>query len=340
MLVAGGTGGHILPALALSSELMSAGHEVTWLGRRTGMEAELVPAAGLAFETVPAARLPGRRVWRWPGWWFRFGRAVLRALAVFRRLEPDAVVAAGGYVSAAPLAAALLSRRPFFLLEQNRIPGRVTRLFGRWARRVFLGFPTVRPMRGRCEPVGNPLRGEIARNGREDDGRTVLVLGGSQGARALSLAAVDTAASLSSLNFIVVTGTRDHALVRSRVRSNNCRLVEFTDRPDELYRQATIAIARAGGMVLSELVAFGIPAILVPYPHATDKHQDANAHYLASGGAAITLDQHRLSGLTSLVRQLMDDRDRREEMSRAAREMARTDAAGTIAERMEACLAG
>jgi UDP-N-acetylglucosamine--N-acetylmuramyl-(pentapeptide) pyrophosphoryl-undecaprenol N-acetylglucosamine transferase len=338
LVAAGGTGGHILPALALASELMKAGDEVTWLGRADGMEAELVERRGIGLRPVPAARLPGRRLHRVPAWCITSLRGVAAAGSAMRP-RPDALVAAGGYVSAAPLAAAWFRRVPYFLLEQNRVPGRVTRLFAPGARRTFLGFPTVTRLPGDSEVAGNPLRPGPAAGLRADDGRTVLVLGGSLGARALNLAALDAAAALTNLRFIILAGRRDHALVKARVRSANCELVEFTDRPEELYRQATIAVSRAGGMVLSELVASGIPAILVPYPHATDRHQEANAEWLASNGAAITLDQNHLSGLTVLIRGLIDDAPRRSRMEAAARELARPDAAATIARRIRECSA-
>jgi UDP-N-acetylglucosamine--N-acetylmuramyl-(pentapeptide) pyrophosphoryl-undecaprenol N-acetylglucosamine transferase len=264
---------------------------------------------------------------------------VAKSFRLLAAHSPDALVAAGGYVGAAPLLAARLSGRTFFLLEQNRIPGRVTRFFSGRARECFFAFPPVGEQRPNWTVTGNPLRAEIARDERHDDGRTVLVLGGSGGARALNLAALDAAAALGNLNFIVLTGRRDYELVRSRVRSKNIELVEFTKRPEELYKRATIAISRAGGMVLSEIVAYGIPAILVPFPHATDRHQDANAQYMASLGAAIFLDQDRLSGLMSLIRTLMDDQGRRRQMEKACRAAARPDAARVVAERIIQCLA-
>ncbi|MBN2537413.1 UDP-N-acetylglucosamine--N-acetylmuramyl-(pentapeptide) pyrophosphoryl-undecaprenol N-acetylglucosamine transferase [candidate division WOR-3 bacterium] len=339
LVAAGGTGGHILPALALASELMKAGHDLCWLGRADGMEADLVKRAGFRFTPVPAARLPGRRLHRAPGWLAATLRGVAVSGAAIRDERADALVAAGGYVSVGPLVAARLQRLPYFLLEQNRRPGRVTRMFAPGARRVFCGFPPEPGLRADVEVTGNPLRPGPAAGQRADDGRTVLVLGGSLGARALSLAALDAAAALTNLRFTILTGHRDYALVKSRVRSANCELVEFTDRPEELYRQATIAVSRAGGMVLSELVASGIPAILVPYPHATDRHQDANAEWLASNGAAITLDQARLSGLTVTIRGLIDDDERRSRMSAAARRLALPGAGAAIAERMGECLA-
>ncbi len=328
----------MFPALALAGELMRCGAELVWAGVG-GLEERVARDGGIRFERVPAAPLSGRGAadrLRWPG-------VLLRGLAasrrVMRRHRPDAVVAAGGYVSAAPLLWARLAGVPFFLLEQNRVPGRVTRAFAPAARECFLTFPLERPTGWRCAVTGSPLRPALAAGSRADDGRTVLVLGGSGGARALNLAALDAARALADLRFIVVTGRRDYELVKSRGTPDNCELVEFTEHPEELYHRATIAISRAGGMVLSELVAFGIPAILIPFQYATDNHQDANARHMVEAGAAIKLDQDHLSGITDSVRELMDDPQRRVRMSGAARRAARPDAARVVAERIMACSA-
>ncbi len=339
MLVAGGTGGHVFPALTLADELMKRKMEIVWVGRPEGLERDLVCKRGCRFEPVPAAGFVGKGLLAKLRWPWTFLRGVIRSWSLVRGFDPDAVVAAGGYVGAAPLLCAQILGKPFFLLEQNRIPGRVTRFFAPRARECFLAFPAAGKTGPNRMVTGNPLRPEIAVGKRSDDNRTVLVLGGSQGARALNLAALDAAAALTNLRFIILAGRRDYNLVKSRVRSGNCELVEFTDRPEELYKQATIAVSRAGGMVLSELVAFGIPAILVPFPYATDRHQDANAQYLASIGAAIILDQNRLSGLTSSVHALINDEQRRKKMAQAAREAARPDAAQVVAERIVQCLA-
>lgn len=338
MLAAGGTGGHVFPALAVALELTRRAVEVVWVGRENGIEAALARGRGFRFEPVPAAGLAGRKLnarLAWPG---IFLAGFARSLRLLATTAPDAVVAAGGYVGAAPLLAAWVTGRSYFLLEQNRIPGRVTRIFSGRARECFFAFPPQGESKPNWTVTGNPLRDEIVSGRRRDDGRTVLVLGGSGGARTLNLAALDAASALTNLRFVILTGRRDYELVRSRVCSKNVELVEFTDRPNELYERATIAISRAGGMVLSELVAYGIPAILVPFPHAADRHQDANAQYLASLGAAIVLDQDRLSGLTSLIGTLFDDKARRDRMEQAGRGAARPDAARVVADRIESSL--
>ena len=340
LMVAGGTGGHVFPALALAEELRNREVTVVWVGRPEGIERRIASEHGYEFEPLAAGGFFGKNIRARAVAIWLLARGCLRSLSMLRRVAADGVVATGGFAAVAVLSAAVLAGARFFLLEQNCVPGRATRLFSRWAEETFLAFPTARPFTGQHRITGNPLRDSLVRGSRCDDGRTVLVLGGSLGARALNLAAVDAAAALANLDFIILTGQRDHEFVRSRVRSKNCELVEFTSSPEELFRRATIAVSRAGGMVLSELVAFGIPAILVPFPYATDRHQDANARHLASVGAALVLDQNRLSGLTSLIRELANDVERREAMAAAARRVARPDAAAVIAKRLVECLAG
>ncbi len=339
VLGAGGTGGHVFPALALGIEMRDLGIDVLWTGRESGLENQVATEHGFAFAPLTSAGFHGKGIGGKVRAAGLLGRGLLQAISLLRRVAPGGVVATGGFATAALLAATEFAGTPYFLLEQNRIPGRVTSFFAARARELFLAFPCARPFPGVNSVTGNPLRRAFDHGERSDDGKTVLFIGGSLGAQALNVAALDAAAALTNLSFIVLTGRRDYDFVRSRVSSKNCEIVEFTSHPEELYRRATIAVSRAGGVVLSELVAFGIPAILIPFPHATDRHQDANAEYLASVGAATVLDQSRLSGLTSLVRTLMDDGPRRQQMETAARSVAKPDAASTIARRIQECLA-
>jgi len=334
VLGAGGTGGHVFPALALGLELRDLGIDVLWVGRESSLEKQVAVESGFAFEPLASAGFYGEGIGHKAQAAWLLCRGLLQAISLLRRVKPSGVVATGGFATAALLAATEFGGTPYFLLEQNCIPGRVTGFFAPRARETFLAFLSAKPFPGAHSVTGNPLRREFRRGERSDDGKTVLFIGGSLGAQALNVAALDAAAALTNLNFIILTGRRDYEFVRSRVSSKNVELVEFTSHPEELYRRATIAVSRAGGVVLSELVAFGIPAILIPFPHATDRHQDANAEYLASVGAASVLDQSRLSGLTSLVRTLIDDAPRRQQMEAAARSVAKPEAAAVIARRI------
>ncbi|UCG42614.1 MAG: UDP-N-acetylglucosamine--N-acetylmuramyl-(pentapeptide) pyrophosphoryl-undecaprenol N-acetylglucosamine transferase [candidate division WOR-3 bacterium] len=342
LLAAGGTGGHVFPAQALADELVRRGVEVVWAGRADSLESRVAASLGLRFEPVPSAGFSGKSIGRKLGWLLVMTRGVVRSLRLLRLEAADCVVAAGGFTGAAPLLASRSMGIPFFLMEQNAIPGRVTRMFAADAEECYLAFPLATALTARCTVAGSPLRPGVVTE-REHDGRTVLVLGGSGGARSLNLAALDVAKRLDAYRFIVLTGRRDFEMVKSHEVPENCEPVEFTEHPEELYRQATIAVSRAGGMVLSELVANGIPAILIPFPYATDSHQDANAAHVASLGAAITLGQDRLPDLGSVIQELMENKERREQMAKAALSAARPDAAasiaGAIVERIKGCSA-
>ncbi|MBN2464145.1 glycosyltransferase [candidate division WOR-3 bacterium] len=334
VLGAGGTGGHVFPALALAIEMRDMGIDVLWAGRESGLEKQVAVENGFGFAPLASSGFYGKGIGGKARAAWLLSRGLAQAIGLLRRVTPSGVAATGGFATAALLAATEFGGTPYFLLEQNCIPGRVTSFFAPRARETFLAFPSAKPLPGTNSVAGNPLRREFQAGERSDDGKTVLFIGGSLGAQALNVAALDAAAALTNLDFVILTGRRDYEYVRSRVRSKNVELVEFTSHPEELYRRATIAVSRAGGVVLSELVAFGIPAILIPFPHATDRHQDANAEYLASVGAATVLDQSRLSGLTSLVRTLVDDTKRRQQMEAAARSIAKPDAAASIARKI------
>lgn len=342
-MVAGGTGGHIFPALALGRELAQRRVKVFWAGRVDGIEKAIVEKNGFEFCEIKTKwkmlGVKGKVLRKLSTLQYAFF-AMLNGFKILDRINPDGIIATGSYVASGVLLAGLIQRRPFFLLEQNRIPGRVTRFFAPYARESFLTFPPQGVFPGRYQVVGTPLREEILRARRADDGKTVLVLGGSQGARALNLAGLDMASALPNCHFIILTGRRDYPMMKALIRSKNCELVEWTDHPEELYQRATIAVSRAGGMAVSELLSLGIAAILVPYPYATSGHQEANARYLESTGAAIVLAENQLSGLVSLVRTLLADEKRRKEMEMRAKATVRPDTARVITERLIQCLGG
>jgi UDP-N-acetylglucosamine--N-acetylmuramyl-(pentapeptide) pyrophosphoryl-undecaprenol N-acetylglucosamine transferase len=346
-MVAGGTGGHIFPGLALAEELKDRGVEVVWVGRGNSPEETIAKSAGFEFERISAGQITGKSGFARLQGMAMITAGVFQALRVIESTAPDAVIGAGGFVSVPVLTASLMKGLKFFMLEQNCVPGRVTRFFARWAAEIFLTFPIEGILRGRWTVTGTPLRrGIIERCARIDftqppaGGRTLLVLGGSQGARVLNMAALDLAATLPNLRVIIVTGRRDYQLVRSLLRSKNCEIVDWTDHPEELYAQATLAVTRAGALVLSELLAFGVPMIVVPFPYAADRHQDANARYVAKAGAAVVLEQPQLSGLPSLVQRLMAEPEKLELMRQRAKTAARVDAGMLIAGRIMAAVSG
>jgi UDP-N-acetylglucosamine--N-acetylmuramyl-(pentapeptide) pyrophosphoryl-undecaprenol N-acetylglucosamine transferase len=273
-----------------------------------------------------------------------FFQNFLRAMIIFPKIlykeRPDAIISSGGYTSLVPILWALILHIKFFILEQNRIPGRTTKYFSKWAKQVFLGFPLLIKIKARTIYTGNPLRAELINYNRKDDGKTVLVLGGSQGSSFINLNVVELAVQMPELNFIIQTGKYDYEKTKQLIKSKNCQLINFTLSMEKYYEKASVVISRAGGMVLSELLVFGIPSIIIPYPFATDNHQAANAQFLAQNNAAIILDQYRRSGysqefvtqLKVILESLISNRNKLNEMSKNALSLAKSNSAEIIAQ--------
>lgn len=345
LISAGGTGGHVFPALALGESLQKYDWDLLFVGRKNSFEENMIRKHGFKFSIIPSSGFLGKSTANK----IRFATNLLLAFCYWLKFVIQkrfkAVIVTGGFSSLMPLLGALMLNKPFFLLEMNRIPGRITKYFSRFAHEIYLGFPLNKPMKGNFYYSGSPLRKELLRVALTNRAKpkninpTILVLGGSLGARALNLAAIELANRYPEIKFIIQTGKRDYEMMKAKIISENCQLIDFTLTPEENYAKASLAITRAGGMVLSELLAFGIPAIIVPFPYATDRHQAANAQFLEKEGAAIILDQDYLSDLENVFKQLISDKGQLEKMSDNARRIAKNDAADKIAERITTCLA-
>jgi UDP-N-acetylglucosamine--N-acetylmuramyl-(pentapeptide) pyrophosphoryl-undecaprenol N-acetylglucosamine transferase len=303
------------------------------------MEQELVTASGFEFDLLPSSGFFGKGVMARLQFIANTLNGMAGSIRIMRRARPDAVVAAGGFGSITQLLSARLLNRPYFLLEQNCIPGRVTRYFDSGAVETYLTFPLLKPLSAHTSVTWTPLRSRLLARARSDDGRTVLVLGGSLGARALNYAALDLARQLPELHFVVQTGRRDYADIRRKSAGiANIELIDFTLAMEELYARASLVLTRAGGMVINEILAFSLPSILVPFPFATDNHQKANAQHVARQGATHQIDQSRLPELPGIIRDLFAHPERLAEMSAHARRIARRDAAEVIAGRIDCYL--
>ena len=353
----GGTAGHVFPAVATALRLRDRiGAEVVFLGRAEGQEAELVPAAGFPLETVAA--VPFRRAVSTA--LLRAPLAALRAAATCRPLvrQADVVLGMGGYVSVPVSLAARRERVPLVLHEQNAIPGLANRLGARWARVVALSFLEAGrrlPRRVRTALTGNPVRDVVLRVredraslveearsalGLEAGRRTVVFLGGSQGALHLNRAAVELCRLLSDrsdLQVLVITGPQHHEVVRSHLPSTRglqVRTEPFIDRIELVYAVADVAVARAGASTVAELTVAGVPAILVPYPYATGRHQEANARALErAGGAMVLLDDAASGGaVAERLLSMLEDPAVLESMGRASRRFGRPEAADAVAD--------
>jgi len=310
-------------------------------GRPASMEQELAAKGGFVFFRLSSSGFFGKGLGAKFGAVWNVGRGTLQALALMRREQPAAIVAAGGFGSVPSLLAARMTHRDYFLLEQNCIPGRVTRYFAPGAREVYVTFPLDKPLKARTVLSGTPLRKELVQATSAEPratGNTVLVLGGSLGARALSYAAAELAQKLPELHFIIQTGRRDYPDISRKVGElsvKNIDLFDFTLAMQAYYARADLVLSRAGGMVINEILAFGLPSVLVPFPFATDNHQEANAQHVAREGASLQIDQSRLPELADLIRDLFARPEKLAEMTANARRIAKPNAAREIAERIK-----
>ncbi len=346
LIMAGGTGGHVFPGLAVARELIAQQVRVVWLGTHAGIEARAVPGSGLPIEmewiTIRGLRRRGALAWLTLP--FTLLRAMVQAARVLRRRRPDVVLSMGGFVAGPGGLVARLTCTPLVIHEQNAIPGLTNRWLAPLATRVLTGFPGAFGTLTTAQHVGNPVRAEICRIAAPRErladrhGRLrLLVVGGSQGAQVLNdTVPVALAAMPAALRPEVwhQCGRDLRARTEAAYGGAAARVVEFIDDMAEAYAWADIVVCRAGAMTVAELAAAGCASILVPYPHAVDDHQTANARYLASRDAAILLPQAELSAarLAEVLGELAGHRDILLAMASAARACAMPDAADAVAQ--------
>jgi UDP-N-acetylglucosamine--N-acetylmuramyl-(pentapeptide) pyrophosphoryl-undecaprenol N-acetylglucosamine transferase len=349
LIMAGGTGGHVFPALAVASVLEGRACRVVWLGTRRGIEARLVPAAGIDVEWVRISGLRGKGVASWLMAPLRLLQALSDSLAAVRRVRPDVVLGLGGFVSGPGGVAARLLGRPLVIHEQNAVAGLTNRLLARLARTVAEAFPGAFPRAIGAVAVGNPVRREIEAVGREPASaphapRHLLVFGGSQGAAAINRVVPAALALLPAQARPAVlhqTGRdrREAVVAAYRTLGVDADVREFIDDMAGAYRWADFAITRSGALTVAELAATATPALLVPFPAAVDDHQTANARFLTERGGALLVPEADLTAerlATQLAQLLGDDAAPLAAMAEASRRAAVLGAAETLA---DLCLA-
>lgn len=352
MILAGGTGGHVYPALAVARELRTEGHEVVWMGTKTGLEGRVVPAAGIPVEWLSVSGLRGK------GWRSKLAapmmllRALGQSLSILRRVKPQVVLGMGGFVSGPGGLMARWLGIPLVLHEQNRIPGTTNRLLARRAKVVCEAFPGSFPVSIGARWTGNPLRREIADLGKaaRGDGQgtraeetdsgplatRILVVGGSLGAKALNEvlpAAIAKAGVPVKIRHQTGEAMRAETEALYAEAGINATVEAFVENMAEAYAWADLAVCRAGAMTVSELSAAGLPAILIPFPHAIDDHQTHNARYLADAGAAVLLPQSELSPerLAAEIATLISQPEQMKAMAEKAAALAKPEAAQAVA---------
>lgn len=349
VIAGGGTGGHLTPALTLAHELAqrTLPVRVLLIGGRRGPDRELLPASGLPYRLLSAPAVERRRWWRNAALPVTLPRAVAAGWLVVSEFRPHVAVGTGGYVSVPVGMAAGLRRIPLLLLEQNRTPGLATRLLARWAHRICVQFPeTADALAGRApvEVTGSPIAPPDPEPAdfavRLEAGRPVVgVFGGSQGARPINdlILGLYGADPASAPNLIWQTGRTDAERIRSAAAWPERVVIRAFFAPmAAVYPRLDVIVCRAGAMTLAEITAWGIPSILIPYPHATDDHQAANARAMEGEGAAFTLLEAEATPrrLGNMLKGLLDGAERRARMATAARGLGRPDAAREVADRV------
>ncbi len=340
MVMAGGTGGHVFPAMAVARALQSQhGARIVWMGTATGLEARVVPAAGFESEWIPVEGLRGKGALSWLTAPFRVLRAVASALSVLRRQKPRLVLGMGGFAAGPGGLAARILRLPLVIHEQNAVAGLTNRLLARIATTVLEAFPGTFPATQKAVAVGNPVRAEIlqlpapaARQADHSGPVRMLVVGGSLGALALNKLLPEALGLLASAERPQVwhqagrtreVAEQAYAELQGEM-GNALRVVEFIEDMAEAYAWADLVVCRSGALTVAELAAAGLPALLVPFPHAVDDHQTRNGQYLVDAGAALLIQESELDAarLAKTLRSLISDRARLQKMALAARDCA------------------
>jgi UDP-N-acetylglucosamine--N-acetylmuramyl-(pentapeptide) pyrophosphoryl-undecaprenol N-acetylglucosamine transferase len=346
LIMAGGTGGHVYPALALARELRTRAWQIIWLGTRRGLEARVVPAENIAIEWLDVGGLRGKGALTWLAAPLRLARSLAQALAVMRRHRPTVVVAFGGFVSGPGGVAAWLARRPLLIHEQNAIAGFTNRCLARLAREVYAAFPDAFGSGVVTRLIGNPVRADIAalpppaaRFAQRRGAIRLLVVGGSLGAARLNTVLPHALARLAGRIALEVQHQSGERWIEGARRAYaqagvKAQLSAYIEDMAASYAWADLVICRAGALTIAELACAGVGAILVPFPAAVDDHQTHNARYLAAEGAAVLIADRDLTAerLAAELTALCAGRGRLIAMAERARLLARTGAAAELAD--------
>ena len=331
LVMAGGTGGHIFPGLAVAEKLKSEGWHIHWLGTADRMEAEIIPANGFEISFITISGLRNKSLLTWLKLPFKLSSSLLQAVRVIRTVKPDVVLGMGGYASAPGGLAAWLMNKPLVVHEQNAAAGLTNRLLAKIATKTCCAFPNAFKKSVDAQVVGNPLRASIgkqssnisqasdnASENRDKTSHNILVVGGSLGAQILNevvptsfaVLAKSRAENSSKLPFSIWHQTgkgKQQSVIESynqqHLVDEKVRVTEFIEDIGSAYQWADIVICRAGALTVSELAMAAKPAIFIPLPHAVDDHQTKNAHYLVSRGAGVLIKQSELTSET-LAKQL------------------------------------
>lgn len=345
LIMAGGTGGHIFPGIAVAKELQQQGWHIHWLGTADRMEAEIVPANGFDISFINIAGLRNKNWKAWLKLPFKLFQSVTQSMSVIRKVQPDVVLGLGGYASAPGGFAAWLMSKPLVLHEQNAVAGMSNRFLSRLASKVLAAFPNAFPNKVDYQVVGNPLRADILKaqaqvSEQPATTKKVLIVGGSLGAQVLNQTVPQAVNQIKvqNLNIWHQTGKGNQVEVTENYQSyglpaDKIKVTEFIDDMAEAYQWADVVICRAGALTVSELAMVAKPAIFIPLPHAVDDHQTKNAMYLVERGAAKLIAQSEFNGtsLAQTLNSLFISDKVVQSMSKAAHDAAHQDATTIVA---------
>lgn len=341
LIMAGGTGGHVYPALAVADHLREKEVPLFWLGTRHGLEARVIPAAGIELLTIDVAGLRGKGLLRKLSAPFLILRALWQSVKIMLKIKPAMVLGMGGFASGPGGLAAWLCRIPLCIHEQNAIAGLTNRLLSPFARVVMQAFPNAFADSNKVKTVGNPLRTEMtpAVEDNEHNEKRILVVGGSLGAMALNRIVPEALSLMEDRQHYVVrhqTGEKHLQKTVEFYQQQNVRadVIAFIDDMAKAYQWADIVICRAGAMTVAEVSAVGVATIFVPFPYAVDDHQTANARYLSDAGGALLIQESELDAelLHQHLSSLLSDAGQRKAMANTARRFARLNATHDVAQ--------
>ena len=344
VLAGGGTGGHLFPGLAVAREFQrrEPDSEIVFVGTEHGIEFRVLPREGFKLETLTVRGIKGRGLRGWIDAAWGVPVALLRSWRILQKFQPDCVIGLGGYASGPVLLAARLAGMRCAIMEQNLRPGFTNKLLGRLVQRVFTAYPQSGAFFPGAQVVetGNPVRWQSLPAVEKQRKFSLLVFGGSAGARRINTAVVEALKAISDLKDEIAithqTGALDHAAMRQAYFSLpfEAEVTPFIEAMDHAYARADLVICRSGATTVAELTAFGKAAVLVPYPYAIYDHQRGNAEALQEQGAAEMILDGELNGrlLAEKIRGYFADRSRLERMAQAARAAGRPEAAARIVE--------
>ncbi len=343
LIAGGGTGGHVIPALAVARELKARyGAEMLFVGTARGMENRLVPQAGFELALVKVGALKNVSLATRLRTIFDLPRAILHSRKIIRQFRPDVVIGVGGYASGPAMAAAILGRIPTLAFEPNLVPGFANRIVGRWVSAGAVHFEQTRKYFRNARVVGVPVRPEFFSVSAQTQNHppTLLVFGGSQGAHAINQAVAamipEVQGRLPGLHVIHQTGERDYNDVQAAYSRSgtSAEVSAFIDNMPQAFARADLLVCRSGASTVAEITAAGKPAIFVPFPRAADDHQRRNAEAIAEVGAAVLIPESELTPvrLAQTVTELLSNPVRLQAMAEKARSLAHRDAAEQVAE--------